>query len=152
MIPLCLHLLKVTALQLKMCLTVMNIGNFLLCSPLYLLTIRNTWHYSYLKYYYDFLTTVCEAQGQRLWWAFPIVFWSLPNIFRKESGYFIQNLNKFPFMVIVSNFEEITPQPTNLKVQNLQSDFSVSNSVRSNFLNKPPNKISISTMSFVLQN
>jgi hypothetical protein len=44
-------------------------------------------------------------------------------------------------MVIVSNFEEITPQPTNLKVQNLQSDFSVSNSVRSSFLNKPPNNV-----------
>ena len=49
--------------------------------------------------------TVHEAQSQCLWWAFPIVFWSLANIFRKQSGYFIQNLNKFPLMVIVSNFE-----------------------------------------------
>jgi len=49
--------------------------------------------------------TVCKAQSWHLWQAFPIVFWSLPNIFRKESGYFIQNLKKFPFMVIVSIFE-----------------------------------------------
>ena len=48
-------------------------------------------------------------------------------------GISLQYLNKFSFMVIVSNFEEITPLPTNLKVSNLQSDFSVSNSVRSNF-------------------
>jgi len=61
------------------------------------------------------------------------MFYSLPNSLRKESRYFLQYLNKFPFTVIVSNFGEITPLPTNLKVPNLQSDFSVSNSVRSNF-------------------
>jgi hypothetical protein len=96
--------------------------------------------------------TMHEAQSRCLSYTFPFMFFSLPNIFRKESRYFLQYLNKFPFMVIVSNFEEITPLPTNLKVPNLQSDFSVSNSVRSNFLNKHPNKILISTMSFILQN
>src|ERR1700732_4497395 len=103
---------------------------------------------------FGFITyhTVREAQSRRLCRAFPFLFYSLPNIFRKESRYFLQYLNKFPFMVIVSNFEEITPPPTDLKVPNLQSDFSVSNSERSNFLNKPPNKFLISTMSFVLQN
>ena len=37
------------------------IGNFLsyfICSPLYLLTIGNTWHYSYLEYYFDFLIII----------------------------------------------------------------------------------------------
>ena len=72
--------------------------------------------------------TVCEAQSRHLCQAFPFMFYGLPNIFRKESRYFLQYLNKFPFMVIVSN------------------------SVRSNFLNKPPNKFLISTISFVLQN
>src|SRR5882762_3638338 len=91
-------------------------------------------------------TTVHEAQIRHLCWAFPFMFYSLPNIFRKESMYFLQYLNKFPFMVIVSNFAEITPPPTNLKVPNLQSDFSVPNSVRSNFSNKPPNKILISSV------
>ena len=96
--------------------------------------------------------TVCEAQSRHLCRAFTLMFYGLQNIFRKESRYFLQYLNKFPFMVIVSNFKEITPPPTNLKVPNLWSDFSVSNSVRSNFLNRPPHKILISTMSFILQN
>src|SRR5258705_12584576 len=98
------------------------------------------------------VSTVCEAQNRCHCQVFPIMFYSLPNIFRKENGYFLQYLNKLSFMVIVSNFEEITPPPTNLKVPNLQSDFSVSNAVKSNFLNMPPNKILISTISFVLQN
>ena len=84
--------------------------------------------------------TVREAQSRHLCRAFTLMFYGLQNIFRKESRYFLQYLNKFPFMVIVSNFEEITPPPTNLKVPNLWSDFSVSNSVKFNFLNRPPNK------------
>ena len=80
------------------------------------------------------------------------MFYGLQNIFRKESSYFLQYLNKFPLMVIVSNFEETTLPPANLKVPNLWTDCSVSNSVKSNFLNRPPDKILISTMSFILQN
>ena len=63
------------------------------------------------------------------------MFYGLQNILN-ESRYFLQYLNKFPFMVIVSNFVEITPPPTNLKVPNLWSDFSVSNFVKSNFLQR----------------
>src|ERR1700692_3257127 len=98
------------------------------------------------------VTTVRETQNRRLCRAFPIMFYTLPNIFRKESRYFRQYLNKFPFMVIVSNFEQITRSPTNPKVPNLRSDFAVSNFARFNFLNKPPSTILISTMSFILQN
>ena len=100
----------------------------------------------------SYSATVREAQSRHLCRAFTLMFYGLQNIFRKESRYFLQYLNKFPFMVIVSNFEEITPPPTNLKVPYLWSDFSVSNSVRSNFLNRSPHKILISTMSFILQN
>ena len=72
---------------------------------------------------------------------------SCSTAYQKFLGrYFLQYLNKFPFMAIASNFEEITPPPTDLKVPNLQSDFSVPNSVRSNFSNKPPNKILISSV------
>ena len=92
--------------------------------------------------------TVCEAQSRHLCGAFTLMFYGLQNIFRKESRY----CSTIPFMVIVSNFEEINPPLTNLKVPNLWSDFPVSNSVKSNFLNRPPNKILISTMSFILQN
>jgi hypothetical protein len=38
------------------------------------------------------MTTVHEAQRQRLCRAFPFEFWGLPNIFNQESGYFPQNL------------------------------------------------------------
>jgi hypothetical protein len=37
-------------------------------------------------------TTVCEAQNRHLCWAFPFVFYGLPNIFKQESGYFLQYL------------------------------------------------------------
>jgi len=52
------------------------------------------------------IPTVHEAQIRHLCWAFPFMFYSLPNIFRKESRYFLEYLNKFPFMVIVSNLEK----------------------------------------------
>src|SRR5882762_1259474 len=29
-----------------------------ICSPLYLLTTRDTWNYSYLEYYFNFLTII----------------------------------------------------------------------------------------------
>jgi len=87
--------------------------------------LRSDWLYIA---WWLWVTTVCEAQNRCLCWAFPIMFYRLPNIFRKENRYFLQYLNKFHFMIIVSN------------------------SVRSNFLNKPPNKNLISTISFALQN
>ena len=31
---------------------------YFICSPLYLLTIRNTWHYFYLEYYLEFITII----------------------------------------------------------------------------------------------
>ena len=37
----------------------------------------------------------------------------------QESEY--QNLNKFPFMVIVLNFEEITPQPTQRELHYIET-------------------------------
>jgi hypothetical protein len=40
----------------------------------------------------DLVTTVREAQRQRLRWAFPFEFWGLSNIFQQENGYFPQNL------------------------------------------------------------
>ena len=49
----------------------------------------------------------CTAQNSHLCQAFPVMFNSLSNIFRKEIRYFLQYLDKFPFMVIVSNFEEL---------------------------------------------
>ena len=105
------------------------VGQFVLNPTVGLLKVRSN------------IPTVCEAQSRHLCRAFTLMFYGLQNIFRKESRYFLQYINKFPFMVIVSNFEEITPPPTNLKVPYLWSDFSVSNSVRSNFLNRPPHKI-----------